>query len=216
MWGLYGRRNRGVKRKRSGRPTAFPVLLDGRDELVGLSEYPFSIMLPLLDRPGIFAGRSPDAGFPDFTPDERTWRWFDAQAPARAERILQHRKAREIKVVHEIPYTAFCKLIAKVGHSLAAAHRCEFEPWLRKIILSPRSDPIEEAPYLIGLASEDTVARFTEEPIPNDAFRIGLMDVPSDNPDLTLLSALIQVFCNVNAPVYEVVVGRLKQPFKGR
>lgn len=192
------------KRRKPTRASAFPVTFSGHavSEDVALAEYPVSLVMPILERPGFLVGRDPahyDPGAVEFQP------WVAPDAEAQASKLMQERGVTKLEVTHELHPREFIKFLAKVAHSFAIAERVDFEPLLTNLIRSPRDASIVGAFPLIGCA-EEPAQGFPPWRPGEGGHRVAVMRYPEDGPP-AFYSVLIQLFRLAQSPTYEVIVG---------
>jgi hypothetical protein len=96
--------------QKPGRPTAFDVYFNDRtqEQAVPLDEYPYILQMPVLDGPGMLAGRrvSPRE-FPDLLESGRLWTWAAPEDEERAKALLEKYGTANIAATQRIYLTDF-------------------------------------------------------------------------------------------------------------
>jgi len=205
-WQLYG------KRRKWTRPTSFQVRYGTETSPnvdVSIDNYPLSIFMPILQPPGMIAGRPLEPDLPKLTADD-FWSYTFEEGKKRASDLLAASGASKIAIVQEFVFTDFLKFLAKVAHCYAVSY---FGPslidasMLRKLILAPKGALTHGALQLIGCAYDGPGGQLvTSTPNNGEAYTLGLRFVDFDNLTRRALVAEIHLFAHTNAPVYQVVV----------
>lgn len=203
FWNLYG------KRRKKKRPQKFTVFLDKGQtkELVSLSNHPITIMMPLLQAPGILVGRQPEDRFPDLRPED-IWSRAHTDAQTRAEHLSKVHAVPHIGVEQEIPLGDFSKLLAKIAHSFTIAEMGygTISTFLEPLILCNKGEISIGTPYYIGCAYDKTGSQIESIWPGKGAYTLQLRDMYNDD-GYRIYVVRIQLFAHAGAPVYEVVVG---------
>jgi hypothetical protein len=104
-----------------------------------------------------------------------------------------------------IDASSFGRMLAKIAHSLAEAEigSAKFVPFLRDIILNERGDDLLRFVGSMGGETEPSGGTVTH------TWRLQ----PERSEGRTYLSAHIQLFSNLGAPAYRVIVGQMNKDF---
>jgi hypothetical protein len=198
------------RRRRRNRPKAFPVSFVTNEgevtHFVALDEYPLTIMLPILDEPGLLAGRDAHHGFPRFDEPGRVWIWQAAGHEDRAARLIEQFCAIRINVGHHLLINEFARFIAKIAHTYMIYETGvgAIPPFLTQIIRAPRNDGIIAAAHFIGTAHNEDGSLLCVDPAPQ---MHTLRMFPHDLTFGRVIIVQVQLFAHIRAPVYEVAVG---------
>jgi len=207
FWRLYG------KRRKKERPESFPVEVDHRMRTVdaALDEYPYILVMPLLDPPGLLFDRPINPyEFPDLRQPGRLWRWKLNDADSRAQQLLNKHAAENIYPSQRIYLTDFFKMIAKIAHGFAIAQK-GYNPAVRYLlpglIRAPKGAVTNGATYLVGTAHNQNGTRVVVAPT-TAACNLSVMIATP--PDLLhqIVTVRVQLFAWLGTPVYEAVVYR--------
>ncbi len=194
---------RGTKHKDT-RANAFPVTFEGHatSEDIPIEEYPVSLSMPVLERPGFFVARDPATYEPG---PFKFHTWFAPDAEAQALKLARERGVDSLDVTLELHPREFIKFLAKLAHSFAVAERVDFEPMLTDLIRSPRDASIMDAFHLIGNAEEppDGFPRWRPG---QGGHRVAVMTYRRDGK-VGFHSVLVQLFRFAHSPTYEIIVG---------
>jgi hypothetical protein len=216
MFGLHGRR------RRAKRTQTLPVLFQYRNgnteiEHVGLADYPFAQVMPILGTPGFFEDAVPSGTHTRVQPGTGWWFALMPDKQARIDRLTARKRgAVNIGIPNAVPLGAFYQLLAKIAHSFtyafmvanAGPNDAPIPFFLRDIILAPRNALLPEAPYFIGCAYWADGSRIDSLWTDGKAYTIKLKNFDyGENREKRVMVVQIQLFAHLSAPVYEVVVG---------
>ena len=185
-------------RRRRQRPDHLPFHImrdDGTFEIVSepITDHPTELFLFAFSKARILQG------LPEFDTDEilsQAWR-YGPSGSAMVDVAKKHR-GKGISV-GRFDVLAFCRLLAKIGHSLAVAKYGlhSFRPLAVEFILRAKGD----MGYLIGGTLEQ------QPVVPHlHAYRCGGVTVGSRR----YVVAEIRLFANLGAPLYHAVVGEIR------
>lgn len=201
---LYG------KRRKATRPTTLPFRLDSNTNTVqvDVSDYPFTLAMPLLDAPGMVIGRRTPSALPDLRGPGRIWRWQTPHAEQQTRQLMAKYGSRRGGTTQNIYLTDFLKLIAKVAHCFVIAthgYQRGVRYLLRSLILAPSGQATVGATYLVGGAQNLNGTRVQHQS-PDKIYDLNLMVYTKGNLMEQTITARVQFFTWLGAPVYEAVV----------
>ena len=203
-WNLYDR-------QKAGRPTVFDVYFNDRTQRqsVPLDEYPYLLQMPLLDSPGMLAGRPVNPReFPNLLESERLWTWAAPEAEERAQALLEKYGTASIAATQRIYLTDFFKLIAKIAHGFCIATK-GYSPHvhylLRGLIKAPDGCVTDGATYLVGAAAkpDGTPVRAAA---PEKIYDLSQLVYTRPNLMEQIIAVRVQLFAMLGSPIYEAVV----------
>ena len=185
-------------RRKKERPKSLiaNIIVDGQIEAkeVPVEDHPSIIILPGFHPPGLLRGES------NLKVHREVRFWFkDIQGDVQSR--IKRIDAEKVRMNQAFPAGAFFRLLAKIAHGFAIAQYGPkaFKPFLPDLIL----DHCQNIPDYIGNVPED----FPQDAIPEALHEIKLQRKETEGA--IYLVANIQLFANLGAPIYQVVVGEL-------
>jgi hypothetical protein len=176
---------------------------------VSIEDHPAALLMPIIPPPGIIDGERRDRGLADIRVD--WWLGWQGETVQRAERLERaDSEKRQLGVPYSTPMGSFYKFLAKIAHATATAHYGldAFSPFLPEVILGQRNK-VGVGPYFIGCAYFASGERITSirrrEPPYTHVLRFNEERCGAE----TYLVARMQLFANIEAPVYEAIVGSM-------
>lgn len=192
----------GKKRKRPENPTVYVDRGEGpKPETVPLEAHPAILTMPIFPPPAILVGFQKAEGFSGRIQIIN----FVGNLNDRLRAL-----GGSVNFTRGFEMEPFGRMLCKIAHAFAmASAKDEFEPFLENIILGKRPFHLS---HFVGTS-------FNEEPpgnITNTLHQVGLAFQPDPQNDsrlvpITYVLVQIRLFAIVDAPVYWVVVGRLKE-----
>lgn len=182
-------------RQRSKWPKSLPVTVEGDNGLkvvadVPVAEFPATIALPILPEAGWLNNQLGDGK----TVVLGWWVW--SQHDKIAKLLSKLGILRGTIITGETNPTKFSQMLAKIGHSAAAAHFGidDFTPMAVDLALGRSAD----FNHLVGISPLDWPIPPAEE---------ALHDIRFDTGQSPVIIAEIRLFASLGAPRYHVVVG---------
>jgi len=163
---------------------------------VPVPQHPLAFGLPVFAPPGILIGAARTRGFMMFAP----WAYMDKHAE---ERMKRHGDSAGI--YQPFSPDLFCRMVAKIAHCQAAATLGvdAFDPFLPGIILG-RTEIIS---YYVGNAAHIQHATPPATSLSEITHELYLGERASTRDGQRMITAIVRLFANLNAPGYEVIVG---------
>jgi HNH endonuclease len=163
---------------------------------VPIHEHPLIFMMPAFAEPGLLRGIAPTRSFET----TRLWAYIDEQAQGR----LEH-QGETARVYQPFSPDKFCRMIAKIAHCQAVASFGvdAFDALLPGLILG-RTEIIS---HYVGGSPYTQDATIPSGPVTEVTHEMRLRERISVKGDRRLVSAVIRLFANLNAPAYEALVG---------
>jgi hypothetical protein len=190
------RREFDLVRHKDELPTTTVLRIGGENRVVPIKDAPRFLTVPKLSAwPGILKGLEPGS--------ELQWERV-VLANAEAFRECAAKFGGEVSAERLIDLDSYLRMIAKIAHGWAVAHRGlgSFEPLLPDLILGKRPELL---PYLLG----DTPWEKTESFEGRLSHMLLLTNLEWKGKSYLL--ARVWLFAAHNAPAYTVVVGELKR-----
>jgi hypothetical protein len=200
---LYG------KRRKATRPKTLPFRLDSNTSAVqvDVSDYPFTLAMPLLDAPGMVIGRRTPTPLPDLRAAGRVWRWQAPQAEQQTRRLMARYGSKRGGTTQNIYLTDFFKLVAKVAHCFVIAthgYQRGVRYLLRSLILASPGQATVGATHLVGGAHK-LDGRRVQHQSPDKIYDLNRMVYTKGNLMEKTVTGRVQFFTWLDAPVYEAV-----------
>jgi hypothetical protein len=205
-FGIVGKRHKKRAKKRPPRPlTVAFENPDGTAEKVPLilPAHPYRLVMPLLDPPGIVAGRDRDLGFP---PDAMKVRIHTHEAALRRFRDLEANDPQGRQLIEHFDIGNFSKFLAKIAYCFAVYFLdVPFNPLILELILSPPGEALIGPYYVGGAYQQEGATRF---PLTTGSTHGVFVRTEGIGTTLYVISR-IWLFRDRQMPVYDVVVGTI-------